>query len=95
MAAELLEEDRFYLDEESFADVKIWKVPQPVRGSPHFYKYRLAFIVKEQCVLRYDNEAGKGDHKHIGNDEIPIHFKDLETLRNDFLTDVREWRLKR
>lgn len=21
------------------------------------------------CVLRYDNEAGKGDHKHIGDDE--------------------------
>jgi hypothetical protein len=39
-----------------------------VRGSRHQYKYRLVLVVNDDCVLRYDNEAGKGDHKHVGAD---------------------------
>ncbi len=95
MDAELIEDDRLYFDDETFVDVTIWKVPQPVRGSVHTYKYRLAFIHKDQCILRYDNEAGKGDHKHIGDQEFPISFVDPEILRRDFYADVRRWRLKR
>ena len=95
MTAELLEQDRFYFDEESFAEVKIWKVPQPVRGSTHFYKYPLAFIVHGECVLHYDNEAGKGDHKHLGDQEFSIPFVDLQMLRRDFFAEVKRWRTKR
>jgi len=44
----------------------------PLAGSSaHGYKYRLAFVVDDECVLRYDNEAGKGDHKHIDAKEAP------------------------
>ena len=38
-----------------------------MRGSTHDYKYALAYVVAGQCVIRYDNEAGKGDHKHFGD----------------------------
>jgi hypothetical protein len=34
----------------------------------------LAFVARDICVLRYDNEAGKGDHVHIGNRERAFHF---------------------
>jgi hypothetical protein len=44
------------------------------------------------CVLRYDNEAGKGDHKHIGGEEIPYAFINAEKLLADFWADVRTWR---
>jgi hypothetical protein len=41
----------------------------------------------------YDNEAGKGDHRHtLGGTEEPYVFTDPETLVNDFLADVEAWR---
>lgn len=62
-----------------------------MRGSEHGYKYRLALIVDMVCVLRYDNEAGKGDHKHIGNRQVPYDFRSVDDLQVDFWKDVEEW----
>jgi hypothetical protein len=42
-------------------------------------------------VLRYDNEAGKGDHRHAGNAERPYPFTDPDTLLEDFWRDVARW----
>jgi Family of unknown function (DUF6516) len=69
----------------------IWQLPSSVPGSSHRFKYRLAFVVDEVCVLRFDNETGKGDHKHIGNDEIPYFFATLEQLIADFWNEIHEW----
>ena len=63
----------------------------PVRGSRHAYKYSLALVVDGVCVLRYDNEAGKEDHRHVGSVEYPYEFIDLDRLRSDFLVDARRW----
>jgi hypothetical protein len=76
----------------SFAELRIWRVPRPVRKSAHLYKYSLAYVVRGECVLRYDNEAGKGDHRHVGNDEEPYRFSSPEKLLDDFWTSVDEWR---
>jgi len=38
--------------------------------------------------VRYDNEAGKGDHVHYGNEEHPYAFVSPEQLMADFLGDV-------
>ena len=64
----------------------------PVRGSIHKFKYRLALVADLVCVLRYDNEAGKGDHRHIGRAENSYEFADPETLLADFWNDVEAWR---
>ena len=72
----------------SFVELSVFEVPMPLKGSTHNYKYRLAYVVLDECVMRYDNEAGKGDHKHIGRNEIPYSFVDLETLFHDFFADV-------
>jgi len=74
-----------------FADLVIWKVPEPLRGSSHAFKYRLAFVVAGVCVMRYDNEAGKGDHKHIGADEFPYRFEGIVKLIDDFEEDMKGW----
>ena len=66
----------------------IWQVPGPLKGSTHSFKYRLTYVAGETCVLRYDNEAGKGDHKHIGSAEVPYSFITLEQLVDDFWDDV-------
>ena len=47
-------------------------------GSAHPFKYRLAYVVNEGCVLRYDNEAGKGDHRHWGDKEFDYRFSTPE-----------------
>ncbi len=65
-----------------------------VRGSLHVYKYRLALVSEGVCVLRYDNEAGKGDHKHIAGRELNYRFVDLATLQTDFWADVETWRTR-
>ena len=92
MEAELLFRKREGLSETAFVEIVIWRVPDPVRGSGHDFKYRLALVADGVCLLRYDNEAGKGDHKHVGERETPYRFVDLATLQADFLKDVAEWR---
>ncbi|MFM8294728.1 MAG: DUF6516 family protein, partial [Microcystaceae cyanobacterium] len=58
MKATALIHRRVILAPDAFADVIVWRVPEPVPPSEHPYKYRLAYIVNGQCVLRYDNERG-------------------------------------
>lgn len=92
MQARLLLRERLAIGENRFAEVVIWQVPRPILGSLHDYKYRLAFVVDEVCVLRFDNEAGKGDHKHIGKTEVPYAFMNPRQLINDFWDEVARWR---
>ena len=71
MKAELMLRERHQLWADAFAELRVWRVPAPVLGSAHSYKYSLAYVVRGECVLRYDNEAGKGDHRHLGAVETP------------------------
>lgn len=43
-------------------------------------------------MVRYDNETGKGDHKHIKGKEKTYRFTDVETLVADFLEDIEKAR---
>lgn len=90
----LLLRERHVLSENSFAELVIWRLPRPLAGSPHQSKYRLAFVVDEICVLRFDNEAGKGDHKHIEDVEMPYVFVSLAKLLADFWNDIAHWRVE-
>lgn len=92
MKAQLLLTERHDLGDEVFAEITLWRVPQPVRGSHHNYKYSMAYVVNSVCVLRYDNEAGKGDHRHIGGKEMRYSFSTLAQLLLDFWRDVDAWR---
>lgn len=92
MAARLLLRERRVVGEGRFAEIVVWQLTDPVPGSAHGFKYRLAFVVDEICVLRFDNETGKGDHKHIGTREAPYTFVSLEQLVTDFWNAIDEWR---
>lgn len=72
----------------------VWRRPRSLPGRAHPYKYRMALVSDGVCVLRYDNEAGKGDHKHVGEVEQPYTFTDLDTLQQDFWRDIDAWRAK-
>lgn len=92
MKAEPLARERYVLAADAFAEIVIWRVAHPVQGSAHRFKYRLALIVAGECVLRYDNEAGKGDHRHAGGVETVYRFRSREELLADFWKDVEERR---
>jgi Family of unknown function (DUF6516) len=90
--AELLLKERVVLGPAAFAELVVWRVPKSVRGSSHDFKYRLALVVNRVCVMRYDNEAGKGDHRHvIRGGEQPYQFIDVDRLLEDFWRDVDKW----
>ena len=84
--------ERFVLAEDAFAEIRIWQVPRAVAGSSHDLKYSLALVAAGKCVLRYDNEAGKGDHRHMADGrEAPYAFQAAEKLIADLWTEVNEW----
>jgi Family of unknown function (DUF6516) len=92
MAAELLIGERHVLGARAFVEIVVWRLPRPATGSHHSFKYRLALVVDEVCVLRYDNETGKGDHRHVRDKELRYSFVDPDTLLADFWRDVAKLR---
>ena len=82
---------RIVYSEHSFAELVLWRVPKPRAGSNHAFKYRLAYIVDGECGLRFDNEAGKGDHRHYGSKEGRYGFSTPEKLIADFQRDITRW----
>ena len=91
MKATLLARTRIVYSARAFAELVLWRVPGAVRGSNHGFKYRLAYVVDGVCVLRYDNEVGKGDHCHIGGTESSYRFSTPERLMADFQADIARW----
>ncbi len=69
-------------------EMVIWQLPAPTPNSPHGLKYRLWAGRDGKTLVRYDNEAGKGDHKHVGRAEKPYVWKSMSELVEDFLNDV-------
>jgi hypothetical protein len=60
--------------------------------STHSYKYSLFYGTAGSRRVGYDNERGKGDHRHIGEREEAYVFITLEKLLDDFRRDVEEWK---
>ena len=91
MKATLVARRRIVYAERAFAELALWRVPAPVVGSSHEFKYRLAYFVDGICVVRYDNEVGKGDHRHFGNRESAYSFTTPEALLAAFERDIARW----
>ena len=81
-------DDRIKYSENSFAAIYVIEVDPSVRGSEHKFKYSLALVVDGVCVLRFDNEAGKGDHYHLEGKEYLYEFNGIQTLLADFWSNV-------
>lgn len=84
--------NRIPLDDDCFVELVVWQLPRTLPGSSHKFKYRLALVSNQKCVLRYYNEAGKGNHRHIDGKELDYKFQTLEQLQSDFWDDVENWR---
>lgn len=80
--------------EDYITEFVIWVLPVKTPDRPHGVKYRLYHGDKNgQCLVRYDNETGKGDHKHIGSCETAYQFVNVEQLIKDFMLDIKQLEL--
>jgi len=84
--------DRAEYPDGAVVEMTIWLVPEPVAGSGHRFKYSLFYGYSGKRVVGYDNERGKGDHRHFRGRERPYLFSTVEELIADFLSDVRRIR---
>ncbi|HEY5107775.1 MAG TPA: DUF6516 family protein [Caulobacteraceae bacterium] len=75
-------------DDGRIVEARIWLVPIAVRGSDHQLKYSLSYGSDGDRVVGYDNEAGKGDHRHYNDRQEAYAFTTVEKLVADFLADV-------
>ena len=62
-----------------------------VEPSAHFFKYRLAYVVEGVCILRFDNEREKDDHRHFGRIEDVYEFRGPDRLIADSESDIERW----
>ena len=84
--------DRGEFPDGSIVEMSIWLVPEHVAGSAHPFKYSLFYGYPGRRVVGYDNEQGKGDHRHLDGNEEPYAFSTVEVLVADFLSDVQRVR---
>jgi len=80
--------DKTVLADGSIIEMTIWQLPHPTSERPHGLKYSLFFGRDGKRIVGYDNERGKGDHRHVGQRETPYRFTSAEKLVLDFLADV-------
>jgi len=92
MPAALLVRAKEVRDDGSIVEIVVWELPEALPPSTHRYKYRLFFGSHGLSRVRHDNERGKGDHRHIGEQEEVYIFATLEQLLEDFRRDVENWR---
>ena len=87
--AKKIEERKIGLPDGSILEINIWQLPAATAERPHGFKYRLQYCLPDTTTLiRYDNKANKGDHKHIREHEFSYKFTTKEQLVKDFLADI-------
>ena len=91
--AQLLHRSKLVYPDGAIREMVIWHVPTSTTERPHGLKYRLYYgDTAGNCLVRYDNETGKGDHKHIRGKEEAYTFTTVETLVADFQRDIDRFR---
>ena len=87
--ASLIRSDKLLLADGSIIQIRIWRLPEPTKERPNGLKYSLFYGRPGLRIIGYDNEAGKGDHRHHYEQEQPYTFVSFEKLIDDFMLDVR------
>ena len=92
MKAKRIFYDRMDYPDGDILEMTVWQLSAPVQGSAHRLKYRLFYGRPGMRLVGYDNERGKGDHRHFEGREEPYAFTTPEALVRDFLADVKKLR---
>lgn len=89
LRATLILDRKLILDGGAIVQIRVWRLPSATPERPHGLKYSLFFGRNGERIVGYDNEAGKGDHRHYREREESYRFTTLERLIADFEADVR------
>jgi len=93
MKAKLVYREKFIYEDGAVREMVLWQLPRKSAEKPFALKYRLFYGLSDgTCIIRYDNETGKGDHRHLGEKEEAYLFKGVEALVADFLEDIERVR---
>jgi len=92
MKAKLLLRNKRVYGNGAIREMVIWKLPEADGERPHGLKYSLYYGIDGTCLVRYDNERGKGDHRHYGDNEENYEFFSVEQLLADFQSDIERLR---
>ena len=91
--AKLLLRSKLVYPDDSVQELVIWQLPAATADRPHGLKYRCYYGSADgKCLVRYDNESGKGDHVHLGGIVGTYAFESIERLLADFARDVARMR---
>ena len=94
MKAELIFRDKYVYKDGAIREMVIWQLPKADKERPHRLKYRLFYGFPGTCLIRYDNELGKGDHRHYGDYEEDYTWVSVQQIMNDFKIDIEKLRGK-
>jgi hypothetical protein len=92
MSSILIYRHRFNFEGGAILEIVVWRLPAPVKGCTHPFKYRLVYGAPGKRLIGYDNEHPESDHRHDGDSEKPYRFDTPEKLIDDFLADINERR---
>jgi hypothetical protein len=93
MRARLIFREKFIYADGTIREMVLWQLPEKPVDTLHGFKYRLYYGNADgTCLVRYDNETGKGDHRHLQDREMAYRFKNVEVLVADFLSDIESVR---
>ncbi len=92
MCAKLIFKDKYTYQDGAIREMVIWQLPLPDVERPHTLKYRLFYGYPGECLVRYDNERGKGDHRHYGEKEQAYSWVSARQLVADFKADIEKLR---
>jgi hypothetical protein len=89
MKTRLIYREKFIYEDGAIREMVLWQLPSATEAKPHRLKYRLYYGRPDgRCIIPYDNETSKGDHRHFGGKEEAYSFKGVEILVADFLKDI-------
>ena len=92
MDAQLIVRAKEIRDDGAIVEIVVWRVTESIHPCWHQFKYRLYFGANGVSRVRYDNERGKGDHRHLGDSQDSYRFESVKKLLTDFQRDVETWR---
>jgi len=95
MDAVLLFRDKYIYTDGAIREMIIWRLPAKDSEQAHGLKYRLYYGYPDKSLVRYDNERGKGDHRHYGEREELYIFISVDKLIADFKEDIIQLRKNR
>ena len=90
--ATLIYRDKAALADGGIVEMTIWRLPSVSPERPHGLKYSLYYGRDGERIVGYDNETGKGDHRHLRGREEAYSFTSVEQLMADFLADMEKER---